>query len=81
MAVIEPLPHDAKAFLMTVQGRPFTAAGFGNWMRDRGDEAGLPDRSSHGLRSAMAARLAEAGYSVKEIAAITGHTTLAQDAL
>lgn len=81
LAVIEPLPQDAKAFLMTAQGRPFTAAGFGNWMRDRCDEAGLPDCSSHGLRSAMAARLAEAGCSVKEIAAITGHTTLAQVAL
>ncbi len=35
---------------MTEQRRPFTANGFGNWMRDRCDEAGLPDCSSHGLR-------------------------------
>ncbi|WP_461352213.1 tyrosine-type recombinase/integrase [Bradyrhizobium sp. USDA 4454] len=28
-------------FLVTEQGKPFTAAGFGNWFRDRCDEAGL----------------------------------------
>jgi len=40
-------------------------------------EAGLPDRSGpHGLRKAAARRLAEAGCSPHEIAAITGHTSL-----
>ena len=28
-------------FLLTGQGRPFTVAGFGNWFRDRCNEAGL----------------------------------------
>jgi integrase len=80
-AEIEPLDRDAPAFLMTEKGRPFTAKGLGNWMRDRCDEAGLPECSSHGLRSAMASRLAEAGCSAKEVASVTGHTTLAQVAL
>jgi len=31
----------------------------------------------HGLRKSAAARLAEAGCSIEEIAAITGHKTLA----
>jgi integrase len=75
-AAIEPLPRDAPAFLMTKQGKPFTDKGFGNWMRDRCDEAGLPECSSHGLRSATACRLAEAGCTAKEIMAITGHKTL-----
>jgi Phage integrase family len=41
--------------------------------------AGLPKRcKAHGLRKAAARRLAEAGCSVSEIAAITGHKTLAE---
>jgi integrase len=63
---------------MTEQGRPFTANGFGNWLRDRCDEAGLPECSAHGLRKAIAAGLAEAGCSDEQIMAITGHTTAAQ---
>src|SRR3546814_13085791 len=62
-------------FLVTEYGKPFTANGFGNWMRDRCDEAGLPQCSSQGLRKAMAKRLAEAGCSVNEIMSITGHAT------
>jgi integrase len=39
--------------------------------------AGLPDRCvTHGLRKAAARRLAEAGCSANEIAAVTGHATL-----
>ena len=42
-------------------------------------EAGLPGRCKpHGLRKAAARRLAEAGCSANEIAAITGHKTLAE---
>jgi hypothetical protein len=42
-------------------------------------EAGLPARcKAHGLRKAAARRLAEAGCSANEIAAITGHKTLAE---
>lgn len=41
------------------------------------DEAGLPKRCvTHGLRKAAARRLAEAGCTANEIAAITGHATL-----
>ncbi|RUW55834.1 integrase [Mesorhizobium sp. M8A.F.Ca.ET.021.01.1.1] len=62
------------AFLINELGRPFTAAGFGNWFRDRCVEAGVPGRA-HGLRKAAASRLAELGCSDREIMAITGHTT------
>ncbi len=60
-AALADLPKDAPAFLLTEYGRPYSAAGFGNWMRDRCDEAGLPNCASHGLRKACARRLAEAG--------------------
>jgi integrase len=75
--VIEGTPTvGLKTFLVTNFGKPFTAAGFGNWMRDRCNEAGLAECSSHGLRKAIARRLAEAGMSPHQIMAITGHTTL-----
>jgi integrase len=63
-------------FLLTDQGKPYTAAGFGNWFRDQCRVAGLSGCSAHGLRKAAARRLAEAGCSTHEIAAITGHASL-----
>lgn len=77
-AALADLPKDAPAFLLTEYGRPYSAAGFGNWVRDRCDEAGLPNCSSHGLRKACARRLAEAGCTHHEIKAITGHKTDAE---
>jgi len=72
------LPKDAATFLLTEYGKPFSVAGFGNWMRDRCNEAGLTNCSSHGLRKACARRLAEAGCTHHEIKAITGHKTDAE---
>ena len=72
------LPKDAPTFLLTDFGRPYSVAGLGNWMRDRCDEAGLPNCSSHGLRKACARRLAEAGCTLHEIKAISRHKTDAE---
>jgi len=57
-----------KTFLVTEYGKSFTAAGFGNWFRDRCDEAGLPQCSAHGMRKAFLRRMAEAGCSEDYIA-------------
>src|SRR5262245_1493651 len=63
--------------LTTTFGKEFSDKGFSNFMADRIGQAGLPDRCvTHGLRKAAARRLAESGCTSKEIAAITGHTTL-----
>jgi integrase len=62
-----------KTFLVTDYGKPFTPAGFGNWFRDRCNEAGLPHCSAHGLRKAFLRRMAEAGCSEDYIASISGH--------
>ena len=62
-----------KTFLVTEYGKPFTAAGFGNWFRDRCDAASLPQCSAHGLRKAFLRRMAEAGCSEDYIASISGH--------
>jgi len=63
----------AKTFLVTDYGKQFTPAGFGNWFRDRCDEAGLPHCTAHGMRKAFMRRMAEAGCSEDYIASISGH--------
>src|SRR5579863_7232779 len=63
-------------FLVTEFGRPFSVAGFGNKFRQWCDQAGLHHCSAHGLRKAIAARLAEAGAEPHQIMAITGHRSL-----
>ena len=73
---IDATPRDHLTFLATEYGKPFPPAGFGNWFRDRCNEAGLPHCTAHGLRKATAARLAERGATAHEIMAITGHKTL-----
>lgn len=77
-AEIERAPTGHLTFLVTAAGAPFTAAGFGNWFREMCDKAGLGFVSAHGLRKATARRLAEAGCTAHEIAAITGHKSLAE---
>jgi integrase len=67
-------------FLATSFNQPFkTGASFGNWFRQCCNEAGLPKGlSAHGLRKATARRLADAGCTAHQIAAVTGHATLAE---
>lgn len=76
--IIAATPTGALAFLVTESGKPYTANGFGNKMREWCDAAELPQCSSHGLRKAICRRLAEAGCSAPQIAAISGHKTLAE---
>lgn len=54
-----------------------TASWFGEMVGNAIDAAGLPEACVlHGLRKAAARRLAEAGCTAHQIAAITGHTSL-----
>jgi integrase len=72
---VHPAAH--MTFLTTFAGKPFSAQGFTAWFRAMVREAGLPPGlSAHGLRKAMCRRLAEAGCSANQIAAISGHATL-----
>ena len=65
--------------LVTAYGERFSVKGFGQMISAAIREAGLPQRcKAHGLRKAAARRLAEAGCSASEIAAINGHKTLAE---
>ena len=75
-AIIAESAAGQMTFLTTEFGKPFTAAGFGNWFREQCDMANLRHCSAHGLRKAAARRLAEAGCTEHEIATITGHASL-----
>ena len=75
--VLEASGRADGTILKTAYGRSFTNNGFGNYMAEKIDAAGLPGRCvTHGIRKAAARRLAEAGCTANEIAAITGHATL-----
>jgi len=75
-AIIAESAAGQMTFLTTDFGKPFSAAGFGNWFREQCDMANLRHCSAHGLRKAAARQLAEAGCTEHEIAAITGHASL-----
>ena len=73
-AAIDAMPaSDHLTFLVTAFGKPFAAAGFGNWFREVCNEAKLPKRcTSHGLRKAAATRLADRGATTTELKAWFG---------
>lgn len=74
-AAIDAMPTvGVHTFLVTETGKPFSKAGFGNWFRDRCDEAGLYHCTAHGLRKAIARRLAENGATQKMIKSVGGWT-------
>jgi integrase len=75
---LDAAPSGHLTFLTTAYGKPFSAAGFGNWFRDVCNEAGLSGFSAHKLRKAGCRRLAEAGCTASEIAAWSGHRTLGE---
>jgi enterobacteria phage integrase len=77
--ILKLTEHGTGAILVTAYGEPFSVKGLGNMVSGAIREAGLPGRCKpHGLRKAAARRLAEAGCSANEIAAITGPKTLAE---
>jgi integrase len=76
---LNALPRSGQlTFLVTEQGKPFTSAGFGNWFRDRCDEADLPQCSAHGLRKAAATRMAENGATTHELMSWFGWSSVSE---
>jgi integrase len=76
-AILDASEAGQLTFLVTATGKPFTGGSFTNWFGASCRAAGLPlGLSAHGLRKAMCRRLAEAGCSASQIAAISGHATL-----
>ncbi|WP_169516598.1 tyrosine-type recombinase/integrase [Kaistia adipata] len=76
-AALDAWPRTHVMILTTSFGKPFAVAGYGNYMADSIEGAGLPDRCVlHGLRKAAARRMAEAGCSANQIMSITGHSSM-----
>jgi hypothetical protein len=65
-------------FLVTDYGKPFTAAGFGNWFGAQCETAGLSHCTAHGLRKGGASILAERGATDRQLMAIYDWETAAQ---
>jgi integrase len=75
--VLAATPGHQLTFLTTLRGKPFDGKTFTQWFAVACDRAGLSAECTfHGLRKAACRRLAEAGCTVHEIAAISGHKTL-----
>lgn len=78
LEAIEATKTGDLAFLVTEIGRPFkSGASFGNWFRERCEEAGVPARA-HGLRKTGPVLAAQAGATASELMAMWGWATLAQ---
>src|SRR5262249_11073237 len=77
-AVIDSTPPGQLTFMVTQFGKPFTANGFGNKMRQWCNQARLPHCSSHGLRKAGATIAAENGATAHQLMAIFGWNTVKQ---
>src|SRR6516165_9709396 len=76
-AVLDATPSEHLTFLVTATGKPYGGNAFSAQFRNWCEAAGLPKRCKpHGLRKAACRRLAEAGCSEKQIAAISGHASL-----
>jgi integrase len=75
--IVKASPCGDLTFLVNDYGQPFTRAGFGNWFRDRCDEARLPQCSAHGLRKLGATRAAENGATAHQLMAIFDWESLA----
>jgi integrase len=73
--IIARSPTGDLTYLITEYGNPFTAAGFGNWFRERCDEAGLLHCSAHGLRKAGATIAAENGATDRQLMALYDWTS------
>jgi integrase len=71
--ILAKTPTKHLTFLITEAGTRFRPPSLSWRFRTWCDEAGLPHCTAHGRRKAQCRRLAEAGCSVHEIAAISGH--------
>lgn len=72
-AAIDAMPEGSigkDTLIVTDFGKPFSGAGFGNWFGDRCKDAGLTNRSAHGLRKALARRAAMRNVSQQGLKAL-----------
>jgi integrase len=75
--IIDATPTGHLTLLVTKTGKSYGANDFSEQFRRWCDDAALPPECSfHGLRKAALTRLADAGKTVHQIAAVSGHKSL-----
>jgi integrase len=72
--VLDRTPRLHDRILVNLDGQPWTAGGFATLWRKAYIKSGVKDRTFGDLRGTAVTRLAQAGATVPEIAAITGHS-------
>ncbi|MBK3745810.1 tyrosine-type recombinase/integrase, partial [Paraburkholderia aspalathi] len=75
--IIEATPTGDLHFLVTDAGKPYETASFGNWFRDRCNDAGI-SKSAHGIRKLSATLAADAGAAAHELMAQYGWSNVKQ---
>jgi integrase len=78
---LDAAPRSASTILVGGLGKPLTSAGFRTLWRIACNKADIHDVTFHDLRGTAVTRLALAGCSVPEIAAITGHSPAEADSI
>lgn len=76
-AALAARPARHMTFLATAYGRSRSVKGLGNIVSDAAHAIGI-ERSAHGLRKSRMTELAEAGATTHQLAAWSGHLTLAE---
>jgi integrase len=78
-AIMDATPSEHLTFVTNEYGKPYASGkSLGNRMARWAKEAGLTKVPLHGLRKACCRRLAEAGCTVHQFKAISGHKSLAE---
>ena len=72
--MLDGIPREAAVILTTKTGRPWTKRYFAREWEAASAAAGIVDLHFHDLRGTAVTMLAEAGCTVPQIAAITGHS-------
>ena len=75
-AILDATPSGHLTILVNEHGRPYQANSLSKRLTRYAEQAGIKDRSIHGLRKARCRRLAEAGCTAHEIMSISGHKSL-----
>jgi integrase len=65
-------PKDALAFILTEYGKTFSQKGYGNWFNQKCRDAGLMDRTAHGIRAGAATIAANNGASIHQLMSMFG---------
>jgi integrase len=71
--VLASMPRKGEFILLGERGNPYDPASLSRLVRQQLQRLGIKGYSFHGLRKNAAQALAEAGCSIDEIMAVTGH--------